>query len=323
MIPIVVFGGTGFIGSHLVDRLVELGRDVVVICRHLPPVVLTGSSVEYACIPDEAMSANSFAGAIGKAELIFNLAGTSDPASSNFNRVLNLDGNCRLQCQFLQGCSMTNTCPRVIYTSTRLVYGAVKDLPVTENTQVKPNSYYAAHKLCVEHYHQIAAVRGEIDYAICRLSNPYGFCSPSGREWSCFINAMVLRACRSKVIEVFGDGQQLRDYVHISDVVDALVLSATCSLAKNQTINIGSGQSIAIGSACAIVAESTGALVTYRAWPREHQLIETGDYVADLSKAEHDLGFSPKIGFREGVNEVIAKAWQSVREDVLLQPQIA
>jgi UDP-glucose 4-epimerase len=308
MKPVVVFGGTGFIGSHLVSYLLEAGNPVILITRR--PLLRTGwadsPALECVCIPELQPSSEAFARVIGRTDVVYNLAGVSEPASSNDRRLVSLDGNCRLQCYFLQGCHLSGSRPRVVFSSSRLVYGRANGLPVTEKSELQPRSHYAAHKLCVEQYHEIAGARNEISYSICRISNAYGaFHVPHGK-WMCQINAMLLRACLGEPIEVFGNGEQLRDYINVSDLVDALVLCGTSIGAKNEIFNIGSGQSTSINDAARIISEYTGVRVVHVPWSEDYELIETGDYVANIEKARKAIGFHPKREFDKSIQGIVA-----------------
>jgi UDP-glucose 4-epimerase len=307
MAPIVVFGGTGFIGSRLVQQLLARGREVTVITRKgtLNLDTTHGNALRCVEIGHEDVTECSFAAALKGATLVYNLAGVSDPAFSSIRSVENLNGNCRLQCFFLEACRTAGTKPRIIYTSSRLVYGKPAGFPVTESTPVRPINYHAAHKLCVEHYHQIMAARNDISYTILRISNAFGVWPLHRTEWLCQVNAMIRSACRGESIQIYGDGRQLRDYVHVSDVVDALIAAGTCSTAQNEIINIGSGQSIPFRKAAEVIAMNGGVDVLYCPWPKEYLFAETGDYVMSLQKARAILGFRPKYQFMNSIADVV------------------
>jgi UDP-glucose 4-epimerase len=302
--PVIVFGGLGFIGSHLTQRLSELGHEVLIITRreaqhsrYLNARVIT--------IPQADMNADSFAQVIARSDIIFNLAGHSEPVLSNLHRLESLEGNCHVQCSFLDGCRIAGNKPRVIFASSRLVYGRSNALPITEKTPISPLGFYAAHKVCVEHYHMIAAFREEIVHTICRISNAYGSYEGATEGWSSHINCMIRDACEGKGLKLFGNGLQLRDYVHVSDVVNALLLCSSSSSAINQIFNIGSGVSIHLKDAVEVITSCTGSSVAEVAWPREQRLAETGDVVFDISKARSLLGYQPEVPFSYAVRELI------------------
>jgi UDP-glucose 4-epimerase len=309
MKKVAVLGGTGFIGSHLVKNLLTRGHQIILITRRPLPNFHWSSNpdIECICVPEFETSSDKFAKAIEKTDLVYNLAGISAPVSSNTRRIESLDGNCRLQCHFLNGCKIAGSRPRVIFASSRLVYGKAWPLPVNENSRLQPQTYYAAHKLCVEHYHQIAGIMGEISYTICRVSNAYGPCYFPQDRWISQVNTMMLRACLGDDIEIFGDGKQLRDYIHVSDVVDAMVSCSTATTAHNEIFNLASGKSISIDDAARAISRYAGVRVIYRSWPREYEMTETGDYVVDIKKLQNAVDFNPRREFYDSICEIVAE----------------
>jgi UDP-glucose 4-epimerase len=201
---------------------------------------------------------------------------------------------------------MAGTRPHVVFASSRLVYGPVSELPVSEEATVAPRSAYAAHKLCVEHYHQIAALREKITFSICRISNPYGFFDQRAAKAYGFINNLIQRGCRKEPLTIYGDGEQIRDYIHISDLLEALRLCGSESGARNQIFNIGCGQGISVAAAAEEVRNLTGAPVLRVPWPAEELFVESGDYVAGIQKARTLLGFDPRMSFRDGLRKLLS-----------------
>jgi UDP-glucose 4-epimerase len=189
--------------------------------------------------------------------------------------------------------------------SSRLVYGTPNRLPVAEDSVLQPRSIYAAHKVTVENYHQIAAVRSVISHTVCRISNPYGSQEVEPGHWRGFIDSLIEKGCRGIPMEIFGDGGQLRDYVYIDDLTDALYQCAVQPEARNEIFNIGSGDGISIRAAAAIISECTGTPVVQVPWQLEAALVESGDYVADIAKARTLLGYQPKFDFLNTVQELI------------------
>jgi UDP-glucose 4-epimerase len=305
---VVVFGGTGFIGTHLTRRLLLSGEHVVLVTRQLLASRRTlHADLQYALVPEDSIAPDNFAKAIGDATLIYNLAGFSDPSASTTRPLDSLNGNCLLQCHFLDGCRIAGTRPRVVYSSSRLVYGRTNGVPVSEISAVRPINYYAAHKLCSEQYLQIAGDRGDISYTICRLSNPYGQWPDRPEAWRCQINEMIRSACQGHALRVFGDGSQLRDYIHISDVVDALILCGTSNSARNEVFNIGQGKSISFRYAAELIAQAAEVGIAWNPWPREALLNETGDFLMDVNKAQTLLGFEAKCEFELCINELVMR----------------
>jgi len=305
---VMVFGGTGFIGRHLVRSLLTRGERIILLTRRLLPQgdELRHPSIRCVQLSEECSRVEEVTELLVDVETIYNLAGDSHVASSNLDPCVSLDGICRIQCRFLDICARAGTQPHVVYASSRLVYGAPSNLPVTENTPIIPRCMYAAHKSCVEHYLNVEALRGHLSYSICRVSNPYGPESLFGVSRQTFINSLISKACRGNQLTIYGPGSQLRDYLHVSDLVDALILCGTSKAARDEIFNIGRGKSIKVIEAAGTIAERLGVPVIHTEWPIEAQVIETGDYVVDVSKAARLLGFKPQRLFLDDVDDLIA-----------------
>ncbi|HVZ15728.1 MAG TPA: NAD-dependent epimerase/dehydratase family protein [Terriglobales bacterium] len=308
MKPVLVWGATGFIGQHLVRTLV--GRQMPVIALTRRPLGLGSLPqhplVRWISLPEEDASVEAYAEVIREVEIIFNLAGNSGAVASNLNPIASLEGNLYIQARFLQACELSNTKPHVIFASSRLVYGTPDRLPVTEDCPIKPASYYAAHKVALEHYHHIAALRSVITHTICRISNPYGAeTEVRPGQFRAFIDVLIDRACQGQPMEIFGDGSQLRDYLFIDDLSEALLLCAVRPEARNEIFNVGYGKSLSLIEAAKIISDYTGAPIIHRPWHPEAALVESGDYVVDISKAHRLLEFQPRFEFDGSMQQLI------------------
>ncbi len=256
-------------------------------------------------IPEGDAGIDAFAEAIRHVGVVFNLVGSSGAVASNLNPIASLDANCHVQARFLQACELSRSKPHIVFASSRLVYGTPDSLPVTENCSLQPKSFYAAHKVALEHYHRIASLRSVISYTICRISNSYGSQDTQPGHWRGFIDALIEKGCRGIPMEIYGDGRQLRDYIYIDDLTDALYRCAVRPEARNETFNIGNGESLSILDAAQIISECTGTPIVHLPWEEEAALVESGDYVVDIAKARTLLGFRPKFSFTSTVQELI------------------
>lgn len=303
--PIVVWGGTGFIGRSVVRSLLGSGYPVKVITRReFVPEFDSPTQPEIIVVhPGEGM-AECLAPHIAAAEVVFNFAGVSGAVASNSNPAASLDGNCRIQSEFIHACKIAATRPHVVFASSRLVYGCPIVNPVPESAPTEPRSVYAAHKLCIEQYHQIAAYRDLLTFTNCRISNPYGPVLERQSGYG-FISYLIARGLRGESLEIFGDGMQLRDYIHISDLTDALRLCAFRPEAVNKVLNIGSGHGISLLEAAVHIRSITGTPIVHLPWPKEYALVESGDYVADITLARGLLGFEPRYDFASGLSDLI------------------
>jgi UDP-glucose 4-epimerase len=304
----MVWGATGFIGRHLLKALTARATVVLAITRRPVELQPPEPLVRWIAIPECETTAEIFADAIRQVDVIYNLAGASGAVGSNLDPIASLENNCAIQARFLRACELAQSKPHVVFASSRLVYGSPCTLPVREDASTWPVSHYAAHKLAVEHYHQIASLRSVISYTVCRISNPYGAAGPPRPgHWFGFIDTLIDKACRGEPMEIYGDGTQVRDYLYIDDLTDALCCCGASPDGRNQTFNIGRGEGLSVWQAAQIICERTGTKAVRRPWPAEAALVESGDYVADITKARKMLGFRPQFDFAETVRHLIER----------------
>lgn len=305
----LVWGPLGFIGRHLIERLLKSGEKVRVLSRNrdkydLPHWV---NRVEwFELTGDHLLDRSVLQSAVQDVDIVYNLAGASGAAQSNKDPIHSLETNCRIQLEFIEACKTHGKRPRVVFSSSRLIYGETGLTQVSEEYPPAPLSIYAAHKLCVENYLSVFGKSGVIDYTICRISNAYGFDDSTRGQGYKIINLFIQRGLENQPITLFGDGSQLRDLIHIHDLVDALILCGTHPAAANEVFNIGFGQSYPMIEAARMIQSLTGGTeISFRPWPREYLLVESGDFVGDISKARTFLGFSPRFDLEAGLNQTV------------------
>ncbi len=301
----LIWGARGFIGAALARHLLDRQWRVRLLTRSLAePMPDWADSLD--CIAlDSGDRRASFRHAVAGTDVVFNLAGSSGAVASNRNPLESLDANCRLQLEFLSACELAADPVHIVFASSRLVYAPAGIAAVSESHPLGPRSIYAAHKLCVEHYHQIAAGRGRLSATICRISNPYGLDAAAGDKSYGFVNGLIQSALAGRPVALFGDGRQLRDYIHIDDLVAMLRLSAERAAARNTVLNIGCGESLAIGEAAQRIQRVfDGGPIDSRPWPTEHAAVESGDFVMDITRARAALGCPAPITFNDGLRRV-------------------
>lgn len=311
--PVLVWGARGFIGSALVTHLCERGWRVRVLTRSLgQPLPDWAGDVDWVELPAGQRS-SAFDRALDGVSVVFNLSGSSGAVASNRKPIESLDSNCRLQLEFLAACERAARAVHVVFASSRLVYGPTGTQAVNEGGTLDPRSIYAAHKLCVEHYHQIASQRGRVSYTICRISNPYGVDAVAPDKGYGFVNTLIQRALAGQAMTLFGDGRQLRDYVYIDDLTPMLRLCAERTEAMNIVINLGYGESRSMRNAAeAIQRVLGGGPIEFHPWPDEDEAVESGDFVMDTSRSRTTLGYSPQHNFEAGLTAVRASCARSV-----------
>lgn len=298
---ILVTGGAGFIGSHVVDRYVGMGHEVVAFdnlssgrrdfvnakARLVEADLVDADAVER-CIADFAPDVvNHHAAQIDVRKSV------SDPV---FDATTNILGGIRL----LESCSRHGV-RKFIYASTGgALYGEGRSLPATEDHPVNPEAPYGASKHTLEHYLYIWKLLHGLDYTVLRYPNVFGpRQNPHGEAGvnAIFIGLML----DGKAPHVFGTGEQVRDYLYVADVVEANALAL--DRASGEVLNIGTGVGTSVND---IIRELEGIIgfrgeVVYEA-PRPGEIQRI---YLDASRAKTVLGWAPARSFRDGLRETV------------------
>jgi UDP-glucose 4-epimerase len=307
----VVTGGLGFIGSNLALRLSQLGAKLTVIdslvagcganAANLRPA---GGAIEI--IRADIAETGRFEQALRRADVIFNLAGELSHLHSRDYPERDLALNTTAQLYFTRECARLNPGVRIVYASTRQVYGAPQFLPVNEQHPVQPVDFNGIHKSAACQYHLLLGRSGGLDPAILRLSNVYGPRMALDVTCQGFLSVYFRRALLGQSIEIYGDGTQIRDPAHVDDVVDAFLLTGSRPTLKHRIYNVGGTEPLSIGKiARTFAALSPASQVVSRPFPDSRKQIEIGSYYSDTSLIESDLGWRCTNRFRQGVKDTL------------------
>lgn len=307
---VLVAGGLGFIGINVSLRLLELGAQVTVLDNFVPPkpppvleAVLPRISLAVADIRD----VDKVERVIRDQQVIFNLAGKSGAADSNKTPLNDLDINCRGQLTLLEACRSFNPGVTIVFTSSRLVYGKPRYLPVDEKHPLAPESIYASHKLAVENYHLLYGRLYGMKCTVLRVTNPYGPLQVGDARAYGIANKFIQAAVRGEKLTVFGEGDQRRDYLYIDDLVHALLLAGWKEKAQGRIYNIGDDRSASLMELAQLAVATAGSgEVVQVPWPEEYRAIETGDFQSDITRAADELGWQPVVQLPEGVARTVA-----------------
>ncbi|MBC7926071.1 MAG: NAD-dependent epimerase/dehydratase family protein [Bryobacteraceae bacterium] len=320
---VLVWGGLGFLGSHLVDCLLSAGASVRLLTRERERYTQPtwAHRVQWFEVRHESNKQEVFRSAVNGVDLVYNFAGSSGAVASNSAPLASLENNCREQLLFLAACEESGTCPHVVFSSSWLVYGRPQYLPVDESHPLEPCSMYGAHKACIENYLRIFATRGKIRFSVVRMSNPYGFDPTAGRTSYKLLNTFVNTALAGHAVVLFGDGSQLRDFIYVSDVARALVACGQRAEATNEILNLSSGQSHTLLEAVNLLREMVPSPPPmFREWPPEYVAAEPGSYIADVSKMQRVLGLSGLVDLREGLSRTIGLLEASREQEMAVAP---
>jgi UDP-glucose 4-epimerase len=316
----VVTGGLGFIGSNLALALARSGAHVVVIDslveRHgANPANLVPDGDHSA--PDERITVvDADIGAVGRpevrdaaasAEIVFNLAGQVSHVDSMEDPLFDLEVNTASQFRFLDVLRRENPSARVIYTSTRQIFGKPRYLPVDEDHPVAPVDVNGITKYATEQlhllYHEVYGLRA----SAVRLTNVFGPRQRLRDDLQGFLPIFVRRALADEPITVFGEGEQQRDCLYVDDVVDCLLLAAASDDAPGQIFNVGNDERLSLSAiADAVVAAAGSGRVEHVPWPPDRDAIDIGSYFGDSSKAKRMLGWAPRTSFADGIARTLA-----------------
>jgi UDP-glucose 4-epimerase len=304
----VVTGGLGFIGSNLVHALVDEGASVRIVDALVPSHGGSRRNVEGLDVEiligrlDDPRVAELVSGA----DVVFNLAGQVSHTASMADPQQDLRLNALDHASLLETIRAVNPSVRVVHASTRQVYGRVETLPASESTAANPVDVNGVAKLAGEQLHMVHAQAYGLPATSLRLSNVYGPRQRLTSDELGFLPVFIRKALRNETIEIFGDGAQRRDCLHVGDVVDAL-LSATAQAAVGRVYNVGCRCDHSLAEVADIIVRAAGCTepVRFVPWPSEHRRIDIGSFTTDSRRIAEELGWTSKIDLRAGISDTI------------------
>ena len=297
-------GGAGFIGSHLVKRLVSDGWYVTVV-DDLSSSSMNDQIESAAPLHNLDVADPSFADVFSEhqPEIVFHLAAQVSVARSMREPELDIHTNIVGGINLLQQCVRFGVKRVVLFSTGGALYGEPDYLPCDESHSIKPLSVYGASKHALEQYTRVIAESNDIEYSILRPGNVYGpGQNPYGESGVVAIFGSKMLA--GEQVDIHGDGEQVKDYVYVDDVVAASIAAARAGAPAGGIYNIGSGVPTSVNDIFFLLAEATG----YDRAP-VHALERPGDVrriYLDVSRARDDLGWTPEIDLREGITRTIA-----------------
>ncbi len=305
----VVTGGLGFIGSNLVHALVHAGASVHVVDALVPhhggdPRNLDGVT------PDELLIAplddDGVAGLVERADVVFNVAGQVSHHASMTDPLTDLELNVRSQVAFLETLRRTAPGCRIVLTSTRQVYGRPVRLPVDEDHPTNPVDVNGIDKLACEQYHLLYGTIHGLRPTVLRLTNVYGPRQNLSKDGLGALPVFLRRALTDQPIQLFGTGEQLRDCLHVDDVVGAIV-TATTDRSVGAIVNLGHEHSWSLREIVGEILElsRSSSDLSYVPWPPDLERIDIGDFQGDWTRAAELLGWKPTIGLVDGLRSTI------------------
>ena len=308
---VLITGGLGFIGSNLARRLVEQGAEVTLVDSLIP--VYGGNLFNVAdikerltCNISDVRDPHAMAYLVQDQDYLFNLAGQTSHMDSMADPRADLDINAAAQLTILDACRKANAGVKLVFASTRQLYGKPDYLPVDEAHPIRPVDVNGINKLAGEWYHLLYNNVYGIRACALRLTNTYGPAMRVKDARQTFLGIWVRSLIEGKPVKVFGDGKQLRDFNYVDDCVDALLLAGASDAANGKVYNLGSREVINLSDlAEMMVGLGYGGTHELVAFPAERKAIDIGDYYSDFTLISNDLGWTPKVGLREGLRKTM------------------
>lgn len=309
---VLITGGVGFIGSNLARRLVMLGAKVTLVDSLIP---LYGGNLRNIEDIKDRVTLNisdvrdpfAMAYLVQGKDYLFNLAGQTSHLDSMTNPQADLDINAAAQLSILEACRQHNQKIKIVFASTRQLYGRPEYLPVDEAHPVRPVDVNGINKLAGEWYHLLYNNVYGIRACALRLTNTYGPGMRVKDARQTFLGIWIRNIIEGKPVLVFGDGLQLRDFNYVDDVVDALLMAALDVRADGQVFNLGSKEVVGLKQLAQMLCDlSPGSSYEIVPFPPERKAIDIGDYYSNYDKFQTALGWQPKIDLKQGLASCLA-----------------
>ncbi len=302
---VLITGGLGFIGSNLARRLVDLGANVTLIDSLIPEY--GGNLFNIAGIEDrlkvnisDVRDEHSMRYLVQGQDFLFNLAGQTSHLDSMHDPYTDLDINARAQLSILEACRKHNPIIKIIFASTRQMYGKPDYLPVDEKHPLRPVDVNGINKMAGEWYHILYNNVYGIRTCSLRLTNTYGPRMRVKDARQTFLGIWIRLLVEGKPFEVWG-GEQLRDYTYVDDAVDAMLLAASNPQADGKIYNLGGDRVISLADTAKLLVEISGGDYVVREYPAERKKIDIGDYYSDDRLIRSELGWQPQTAARCGI----------------------
>lgn len=306
---VLITGGLGFIGSSLARRLVGLGAMVTLVDSLIPQY--GGNLFNVHDIKDkvkvnitDVRDPHAMAYLIQGQDFLFNLAGQTSHLDSMTDPQTDLDINASAQLSILEACRKHNPRIRIVFASTRQLYGRPEYLPVDEKHPIRPVDINGINKLAGEWYHLLYNNVYNIRSCALRLTNTYGPGMRVKDARQTFLGIWIRNLIEGKPIQVFGDGLQMRDFNYVDDVVEAFLMPALDARAEGEVYNLGNTEYVNLKDLAGMMVEIFGS-GSYQVipFPPERKAIDIGDYYSDFTKINRALGWRPRVSLQDGLRK--------------------
>ncbi len=307
---ILITGGAGFIGSTLATRLAKYGSKVTVIDSLVPEFGgnlfnLDSCSEQIRVNFSDIREPFSLKPLLKDIDILFNLAGQTSHMDSMNDPHTDLNINCGAQLNLLEACRRVNPKIRIIFASTRQIYGRPDYLPVDEQHRIAPVDINGIHKYAAEQYYQLYHDLYGIKSCIFRLTNTIGPRMRVKDARQTFVGVWLRQLLEDLPIEVWG-GDQLRDFNDVEDVVDAFLIAALDEKCYGEIFNLGSREMISLISLAKLMIQlNGGGELVVKEYPQDRKKIDIGDYYSSHEKFSDLTGWMPRIPLDQTIERTI------------------
>ena len=293
----LVLGGNGFIGSHLVDRLLAEDHQVRVFDRHEERYRSPLNTVDYRY--GDFGNHGLLSSALENIEVVFHLINTTVPKTSNDDPAFDLSSNAIETIFLLEQCVAKKIHKIVFISSGGTVYGMPDILPIREDSSTNPLCSYGITKLTIEKYLSLFNYLYGLNYTIVRPSNPYGSRqNPFGIQGA--ISVFLAKVIGNEMIEIWGDGEVVRDYIFIDDLADGIYKAAFTNT-TSRIFNLVSGEGISLNSILTAIRNTTNSEIKFTYVQK--RLFDVPAIFLDITRAKEELGWLPTTTLETGISK--------------------
>ncbi|MCR5858809.1 NAD-dependent epimerase/dehydratase family protein [Mesorhizobium sp. J428] len=293
-----VYGADGFIGRHLVRRLIERGRPVRAVSRRFDRDFADEVEDLADLVAADLSQPLAMASSLQDVSTVVQLMSSSSPGLKNDHAVADITENVVPHVEFLQNCLRAGVKRYIFLSSGGTVYGPGAPVPTPETAPTNPINSHGLTKLFVEKYIQMHGHVDGLEYIILRVANPFGP-GQTFRKGQGLVPAIIERWQKGQPVRIFGDGAARRDYIFISDVIDAIEAAIAVGGNPQHILNVGSGETRSINEVVEAIEAAAGFTLQ-----REYVAARSTDVdvaCLDISQARAVLGWTPKMEFRAGI----------------------
>lgn len=315
---VCITGGAGFIGSNLAKRLVAIGaKDVTIIDSMIPE--FGGNLFNIRDIENKVQfelsdvrDFHSMKTLIRGKDYLFNLAGQTSHIDAMADPLTDMEINAKAQLSILEVCRHENPDVKIVFASTRQIYGRPSYLPVDEKHLLEPVDVNGINKASGEKYHILYNDVYGVRTCALRLTNTYGPCMRIRDARQTFLGVWIRQLLEDVPFEVWG-GTQRRDFNYVDDVVDALLVVALSDKADGEVFNLGGEDSISLKQLASLLVSINGSgQFKFCRFPKDREKIDIGDYYADTRKIRNTLDWKASISLEDGLRRTLCYYWKNL-----------